>query len=52
MLPNPESDADHEVVGENIRAVQAIYFAQQLEDMRMRGLSVGSTPRISANDPR
>jgi hypothetical protein len=34
MLPDLEPAADAEIVAENLRAVQAIYFAFQLEQMR------------------
>jgi hypothetical protein len=34
MLPDLEQEPDMEIVADNIRAVQAIYFARQLEDMR------------------
>ncbi len=34
MLPDLESRPDGQIVANNIRAVQAIYFARQLEDMR------------------
>jgi hypothetical protein len=34
MLPDLESEPDMEIVAENIRAVQAVYFARQLEEMR------------------
>jgi ATPase family associated with various cellular activities (AAA) len=35
MLPDFEPEPDGEIVADNIRAVQAIYFARQLEDMRV-----------------
>jgi hypothetical protein len=34
MLPDLEPRPDGQIVADNIRAVQAIYFARQLEDMR------------------
>jgi hypothetical protein len=34
MLPDLEPSPDGKIVADNIRAVQAIYFARQLEDMR------------------
>lgn len=34
MLPDLEPGPDGQIVAGNIRAVQAIYFARQLEDMR------------------
>ncbi len=35
MLPDLEEAVDIEIVGENLQAVQAIYFAYQLEEMRL-----------------
>ena len=35
MLNEPDLDGDQDIVADNIRVVQAIYFASQLEDMRM-----------------
>jgi hypothetical protein len=34
MLPDLEPRTDSQIVADNIRAVQAIYFARQLEDLR------------------
>ncbi|MEO5698810.1 MAG: ATP-binding protein [Burkholderiaceae bacterium] len=34
MLPDLQPDLDDNIVGDNIRAVQAIYFAHQLESMQ------------------
>ena len=34
MLPDLDANADTEIVTDNVRVVQAIYFARQLEDMR------------------
>ena len=34
-LPDLESQTDVEIVSENLHAVQAIYFAYQLEEMRL-----------------
>ena len=35
MLPDLEEDVDIEIIGENLHAVQAIYFTYQLEEMRL-----------------
>lgn len=35
VLPDLEAEVDVEIVGENIRAVRAIYFSHMLEEMRL-----------------